>query len=170
MRQSVLVGLCEGPALSIVNRIEDGIEGFESWRLLWKRYRPQSRETATAMFVKLLKWTFDPKDFITSFNKFENEIRKYDSEQPRPCPDEVKIGIILSKTTGVFREHLLLNMDVETPYTKIRDVIIKYYATDKLFESLRSNSYQGPQPMDIGAIWKKIKSKGKSKGKSTGVR
>ena len=61
MLQSALVGLCEGPALSIVNRIEDNISGFESWRLLWQRYRPMRREKATARVTKILEWVFDKK-------------------------------------------------------------------------------------------------------------
>ena len=63
----------------------------------------------------------------------------------------------------------MLNTDVGTPYTEIKETMIKYFKTGTLFQSLRkqqqgaSSGSGGPTPMETDAVWRHLK--GKSKGK-----
>ena len=78
--QNALNALCEGPAARIVQRDERSDNGFETWRLLWRRYKPLKRAKATTRLTTILEWKFDFKDFENSFNDWEAEIYRYDSE------------------------------------------------------------------------------------------
>ena len=170
--QNALIALCEGPAAKIVQRDEESENGFETWRLLWLRYRPLQRAKATSRMTTILEWKFDIKDFENSFNEWEGEIHRYDSEQSTPFPDEIKAGILISRTTGPLQEHLMLNTDVSTPYSQIKSTIIKYFKTGTLFHALRSkqssSSNSGVTPMEIDAVWRFLKGKSKGKGKFKG--
>ena len=139
--QSALVALCEGPAYKIVTRDAECVNGFESWRRLWARYKPIKRAKTTNRMTKILNWKFDTgKDFENSFNDWEAEITKYESEMPegtQPIQSEIKAGILLGRTTGPLQEHLLLNTDVSTPYEEIRIKILNYFKTGTLFNTLK---------------------------------
>ena len=93
--QNALIAQCESPAAQIVQRDEDSDNGFETWRQLWLRYKPLKRAKATSRMTTVLEWKFNLKDFENSFNEWENEIHRYDSEQSTPFPDEIKAGILL---------------------------------------------------------------------------
>jgi hypothetical protein len=151
--QNVLISLTEGPALRIVKRQEQSENGFEAWRQLCLRYVLQ--------------------EFESNFNDFEAEIEKYDRDQNSPFPDEVKIGVLLSRTSGPLHEHLLLNTDLSTPWNQIRTTVINYFQTNKTYKNLRNSqssfgSTNGPTPMEIDAIWRRLKGKSKGKGKDKG--
>ena len=52
--QNALQALCKGPAAKIIRRDPLGLNGFESWRLLWERYRPITRARATNRMSTIL--------------------------------------------------------------------------------------------------------------------
>ena len=121
--QNALQALCRGPAAKIIRRDPLGLNGFESWRLLWERYRPATRAKGTSRLATILYWKFNPKDFQNSFNEWENEINRYDSEATSIFPDEIKIGILVNNTTGPLQQHLQLNTDILPSYQDIRAII-----------------------------------------------
>ena len=121
--QNALIALCDGPAAKIVQRQENSDNGLESWRLLCARYAPSKRSKATGRMMKILMWKFDLNNFENSFNEWESEIAKYDSEQGTPFSDEVKIGILYMRTSGSLHSHLMLNTDLSMPYNEIKTTI-----------------------------------------------
>ena len=117
--QNALQSLCRGPAAKIIRRDPLGLNGFESWRQLWERYRPITRTRATNRLSTIIFWKFNQRDFENSFNEWENEINRYDAEASSRFPDEIKIGILIHQTTGPLQQHLQLNTDTGTPYQEL---------------------------------------------------
>ena len=169
MLQNALIALCDGPAAKIVQRQDLSENGLESWRQLYNRYSPSKRSKATGRMMKILTWKFNMDQFENSFNEWEAEIAKYDSEQVTPFSDEVKIGVLYLRTSGPLYNHLLLNTDLSMPYNEIKTIIVNYFGTGRLLRDVRHHSSQqgsdGPTPMEIDAIWRAIKGKSKGKGK-----
>ena len=165
--QNALIALCDGPSSKIVQRQEKSENGAESWRLLFNRYSPSTRSKATGRMMKILTWKFNMENFENSFNEWEAEISRYDSEQSTPFSDEVKIGVLYLRTSGPLYNHLMLNTDLSTPYHEIRTILINYFGTGRLLRDVRQHTSgsDGPTPMELDAIWKALKGKGKSKGK-----
>ena len=72
---NMLITLCDGPAARIVQRNDNEFDnGFETWRLLHRRFAPLKRAKATNRITKILNWNFKPNDLETSFNEWESEI------------------------------------------------------------------------------------------------
>ena len=122
--QNALQTLCKGPAAKIIRHDLTGLNGFESWRQLWDRYRPISRARATSRLSTIMYWKFNFKDFENSFNEWENEINRYDSESTSRLPDEIKLGILVNSTSGLLQQHLQLNTDIGTSYRDLQTIIL----------------------------------------------
>ena len=177
--QNALQALCKGPAAKIIRRDPLGLNGFESWRQLWERYRPITRARATNRMSTIIFWKFNQKDFENSFNEWENEINRYDSESDSRFPDEIKIGILIHQTTGHLQHYLQLHTDTSTPYQDLRAIILRYFKTGSVYNQMHQtyNRFGGPSsssgsqatPMEIDAVWRVLKGKGKGlKGKGKG--
>ena len=67
--QNSLIALCRGASAKIIRRDQSGLNGFESWRLLWERYRPSRIAKATSRISNIIYWKFNQKDFLNSFNE-----------------------------------------------------------------------------------------------------
>ena len=158
--QNVLVSLCEGPAYRIVTRDEESSNGLESWRRLWLRYRPIRRAKATSRMTKILNWKFVEKDFENSFNEWEAEITRYESDQTNQIPQEIKAGILLARTSGPLQEHLLLNTDVNTPYdlikTKDHKLVSNRYFVQHTQEGCRRRSSSNGRRRHLASAQRKI--------------
>ena len=99
MLYNALVQLREGPASRLVQR-QDNSNGIETWRKLYNRYNASTRSRATGRITKIIQWEFDMNNFETSFNDWEAEISKYETEQGQTISDDVKIGILFAHTKG----------------------------------------------------------------------
>ena len=115
-------------------------------------------------------------NFENSFNDWELEIQRYGSEQEIPLPDNVKSGVIFSNVKGYIYKHLVFNTDVNTPYTRNKDIVINYFNSGRVVRYVQSCSkgspvYSGPAPMELDAIWRSLRKGGKKgdyKGKYRG--
>ena len=130
---------------------------------------------ATNRITKILNWKFKPDDLEQSFNEWENEIFKYETEQTTVIGDDVKIGILLSRVPqGALQDHLLLQTDLAMPYENIRTIVTNYFKTGTLFRQIRPRNsqqgWQGPTPMELDAVWRRFNGKGKGKGKYKGTK
>ena len=111
----------------------------------------------------ILTYHFNDKDFETSFEAWEAEIEKYDTEQIQKFPDEIKIGVLTSKAPPQLQQYLMLNTDLQTPYNEIRKIVIDYFRNGRVINQLskQNRSTSGPMDVDavlsekIAAIWKK---------------
>ena len=81
--QNALVLLCEGSSQNIVNRDDECVNGFETWRRLWVRYSIQKRQKATTRMTRILQWNFKftQQDCENDFEEWESEIDKHRKEQ-----------------------------------------------------------------------------------------
>ena len=135
--QNILIALCEGAAMKIVQRQEESENGFEAWRQLTLRFDGSRRSKATGHMTTILQWNFNMKDFEASFNDWEAEIEKYNRIEVTDFPDEVKIGILMTRISGPLQEHLMLNQTLDTPWADIRNLILNYFKTGRLVKTMR---------------------------------
>ena len=112
-------------------------------------------------------------NFETSFNDWEAEISKYETEQGQTISDDIKIGILFAHTKGhggqEIHRHLILNTDVQMSYTKVRQIVNNYFTSGRVVRDTQvysKTNTDGPVPMEIDAIWRAIQSgkQGKNKG------
>jgi hypothetical protein len=162
MLYNALVQLCEGPAIRLVQR-QDNSNGIETWRKLYNRYNASTRSRATGRITKIIQWKFDMNNFETSFNDWEAEISKYETEQGQSITDDVNIGILFANTKGhggqYIHKHLIFNTDVQMPYSKVRQILNNYFTSGRVVRYSQSYSRtktDGPEPMEIDASWRCI--------------
>ena len=67
--QYLLIMLCTGPATHVLHR-ESNLNGFESWRLLFKRFRAPKKQKALGLLNDILKPDFSGPEFETKFSKW----------------------------------------------------------------------------------------------------
>ena len=68
--QQALQALCKGSALKLVSQDQLGVNGFETWRRMYQRYRPIQKARAASRMGALMRWVFNQQDFENSFNDF----------------------------------------------------------------------------------------------------
>ena len=91
--QHVLINLCSGTALRIVERNRQTANGFESWRLLVHRFGTHQRTKGISRIQRILCWKFRStyQNFENDLNEWELEIQRFDIEQTTPLADNIKI-------------------------------------------------------------------------------
>merc|ERR1712026_438681 len=131
--QHVLINLCSGVALRLVQRNQEQGNGFESWHLLWQRYGPTQRSKGLSRIGKILHWKFrsNYQYFENDLNEWELEVQRFDAEQVNPLPDNIKVGVLISNIQGTAQEHLRLTCDINDRYDKVRDILINYFRTGR---------------------------------------
>ena len=94
--QYLLITLCEGSAVQVLKR-ETNTNGYESWRLLVKRYSTPKRSKSLNLLTKIMTATFTG-DFETKFTQWEEDIAKYEKETNGRLSEDVKIERIIKGT------------------------------------------------------------------------
>ena len=150
--QNALIALTDGPPAKIVQKYPDTENGFETWRRLCQRYSGPNRSRATGRMSTILNYQFNQSDFETSFETWEAEIEKYDTEQPVKFPDEIKIGLLTAKAPPQLRQYLMLNTDLQTPYDEIRKFVVSYFRNGRVMTQIDRSSKGGTVPMEVDAI------------------
>ena len=84
-------------------------EGFEAYRLLLRRYEPQTTATTVTKLVELLSTQF-AGDLLDCVTDFERRVAVWESEAGEQLSDLIKIGVVVNRfEKGNFRDHLLIN-------------------------------------------------------------
>jgi hypothetical protein len=132
-----------------------------------------------SIITAILNWQFNMKEFESSFNDFEAEIEKYDREQSTRFPDEVKTGVLISRTNGPLLEHLLLNTHLSTPvkrfeppssiiYRQTRRIVIYVNSRARhLWKSTPCGSVSKESLKEKATVKSKEKAKTKAKTRAT---
>ena len=138
----VLVMLTRGRAQKLVLKAGEP-EGFEAYRLLLRRYEPQTTATTVTKLVELLSTQF-AGDLLDCVTDLERRAAVWESEAGEQLSDLIKIGVVVKGLEkGNFRDHLLIN----TSGTKQWSRFIKEI---EAVELARLNSR--PTPMDLSAV------------------
>ena len=145
----------------LVVRGNTELNGFESWRLLARRFSLPGTALDISLLTRVLEFKFRPDHFEQDYSEWETLKARYERQSGSALPDSILVATLLSKTTGALQQHLRLNVRSLDTYETVRNVITAYYQSRHV-TGFRSLSDTGPTPMDIGAMWQR---KGKGRGK-----
>ena len=156
----LLTQITSGSARLVV-RGNTELNGFESWRLLARRFSLPGTALDISLLTRVLEFKFRPDHFEQDYSEWETLKARYERQSGSALPDSILVATLLSKTTGALQQHLRLNVRSLDTYETVRNVITAYYQSRHV-TGFRSLSDTGPTPMDIGAMWQR---KGKGRGK-----
>ena len=139
----------------------ESLNGFESWRLLARRFSLPGTARDISLLTRVLESKFRPDHFEQYYSEWETLKARYERQSGSALPDSILVATLLSKTTGALQQHLRLNVRSLDTYEIVRKVITAYYQSRHV-TGFRSLSDTGPAPMDVGGRWQ---SKGKGRGK-----
>ena len=156
----------------LVVRGNTELNGFESWRLLARRFSPPGTALDISLLTRVLEFKFRPDHFEQDYSEWETLKARYERQSRSALPDSILVATLLSKTTGALQQHLRLNVRSLDTYETVRNVITAYYRSRHV-TGFRSLSDTGPSPMEIGGVWQRKgmkggRSKGPWKGKGKG--
>ena len=140
------------------------MNGFESWRLLAKRFSLPGTALDISLLTRVLEFKFRPDQFEQDYSEWETLKARYERHSGTALPDSILVATLLSKTARALQQHLRLNVRSLDTYDTVRNVITAYYQSRHL-TGFRSLSDTGPAPMDIGGMWQR---KGMTGGRSKG--
>ena len=149
------------------------MNGFESWRLLARRFSLPGTALDISLLTRVLEFKFRTEQFEQDFSEWETLKARYERQSGTALPDSILVATLLNKTSGTLQQHLRLNVRSLDTYETVRNVITAYYQSRHV-TGFRSLSDTGPAPMEIGGVWQRkgMKSgRGKSphwKGKGRG--
>ena len=162
----ILISITTGPVATVCRQHQHEM-GLEIFRQLCNRFSIPLGTRSIGYLTKLLKPTFDNKNFEESFATWEFELTKFERDNGSTLPEAVKIAVFLNETTGPLQQHLQLLAGTTPTYAEVRTTIMEYYRSITAFNRLQqpasssvgTNFGGGPAPMDVGGI-----NKGKGKG------
>ena len=163
--QNFLTQVCHAKASRIARRDESDKNGFESWRRLYIRYAPSKRVKYLGHMQRNLTWKFTEANLEQDLNDWEAEIEKHDAGSNQATADGVKVGVLMSNAPSEIQRHLQLTTGLDPSYSEVRGVIINYSKTRQLVRKKNPTATNiANEPMDIGALWRRMKGRGKGKG------
>ena len=160
---AVLQTLCEKEAFTLVRSAGKG-KGLEAWRRLCKRFDPSTGGRRRALLRSVLSPNRCNKveELSAAVENWEDQVRQYENRRKadgsRPTLDEdIKISILESICPVEVERHLQLNQARFADYLEVRKELSTYLETRiglklKSGGGHSSSDYNGPQPMDIGAL------------------
>ena len=104
----LLITLCNGPPLTIIQTTEND-NGFEIWRLRCRRYSPDPAVTQYGALAHILEPSLLEAHFHDAAGHWESDISRWERDTCTVLPDNVKIGILHTRTSGALQQHLRLN-------------------------------------------------------------
>lgn len=84
------------------------LNGFETWRLLSRRFSPPT-ERDINLLTKVLEFRFRPDDFGQDYSEWETLKARYERQSGAPLPDDILLATMLHKTTKAMQQHPKLN-------------------------------------------------------------
>ena len=150
-----LLSLITKNSARLVVRGNLGLNGFEAWRLLSRRFALPSAANDISLLTKVLEFRFRTEYFEQDYTEWEQLKNRYERQTGAALPDSIPVATLWNKTSGSLQQHLRQNVRTLDTYDTVRNVILDYYQSRHVVKS------DTPTPMDIGAMWKKGKGKGR---------
>ncbi len=124
----VLSMLCKKKALKILRKVKRTQNGYEGWRRLWLRYRPESggRELVLHESVLYPNFPTDTEEFEDALMEWENDIDEYEDASGEEISDKTRISIISRNAPEPLRGHLRLNTGTYKTYEEVKTAILKF--------------------------------------------
>ena len=162
-----LAQLAEGPPGLILRSMPED-NGFEAWRLLTQRYKPNQGMKALGQLRNILNPSFPEANFEDAFLQWEAEVEKYERTFATQVQDIMKVAVVLHALSGPLQQHIQLTAGAAQTYQKVRYVILDYHRSRTHFKRTVQLTAQpsqlqgGAVPMEADAYFR---GKGKGKGK-----
>ena len=171
---AVLSSLVAGRPQKVLKQVTPG-HGFEAYRLLAEQSTPQLRARALALLQSVLQYTFSKQSSLTeNLQRLDDLTREYErASNGKTIHDDILVGILLKNSPNQMRNWLLVNLDENTPYKKVREALKSWdvqtyrWADSISYYQKHQESTEGAVAMDVDRV-AKGKAKGKHKGKAKG--
>lgn len=168
-----LTMLLSGTPLGIVKKTKRS-NGLEAYRMLSKRYNPQSKGRNLARLWNILNAKFGDKkhEFMDKLTSWEQEIEEYEAVTEDKISDAVRCAVVSERSPDEVSKHLLLNAATVTHYSQMRKIVEEYLLAGKKWTKAEDDNamevdhlYQKGRGGKKGTKGKKGK-KGSGKGKN----
>ena len=160
-----LIMLCEDSALRIVRAAGDN--GYEGYRLMCRRFDPQSKSRSLARLNVILAYSFGtkPDELLDRILGWERLIGDYEGDSKEMISDSLRSAVLVGNLPPAIRTHILMNPTATQDYAALKALIESYITSGRRWDETvgTKSSQQGPSPMEIDVI----KGKGKKKGKAS---
>ena len=154
----ILAMLLEGRAQDKVGLVGAG-QGLLLWKKLTHEYESKALARQAGLLQSILNFRFVEGDMMNSLERFERQVKHYNSATGRTLGDDVMAGIVIRQmgTEGALAQHLILHAGRLDTYEKIRNEIV----------DIKMAQQHLATPMEIGALMGKS---GKGRGQAKGLR
>ena len=102
-----LAQLVEGPPGLILRSMQED-NGFEAWRLLAQRYKPNQGMKALGQLRNILNPSFPEANFEDAFLQWEADVEKYERTFAAQVQDIMKVAVVLRSLSGPLQQHIQL--------------------------------------------------------------
>ena len=122
-----LAMLCKGAALTTVKNVT-GNNGLDAWRALCALYDPGSRGRQRVRMQQLLqpKKPEQVAQTVEAVERWECNIRGYETKFSKQLDDDVKIGVILAMSPIAVQSHCHLSAPDLKTYGAVRLVVMEH--------------------------------------------
>ena len=139
-----LVSLIEGSAYTILEQVEEE-NGLEAYRKLYLRFAKTKMQNAIMRMATIINIKFQDTTFENTFTEWESEIHKLEmilknDHTSGKLADEVKIGILIARTTGEIHDHLCLSLSDVSTYDEAREIVVNYLKSGNLTISSKKDA------------------------------
>eukprot|EP00969_Alexandrium_andersonii_P371757 15480209-Alexandrium_andersonii.AAC.1 len=132
--------------------------GLAAWQRLCSLYQPRVPNRHLAMLVNVLHAKFTDKDFLEDLNCWERDVDDYEKSSGDTISAQTRMAIVLGQAPASVKEHLYVSSDQPDDYAGLRQRIMQYYTSRKVWQKQTGATGgttgadpQGPAPMEIGA-------------------
>eukprot|EP00974_Lingulodinium_polyedra_P087110 8444903-Lingulodinium_polyedra.AAC.1 len=133
---ALLVGFCQdGRPVAIARGIVDR-NGFELWRRLRTEFAPEGGDRQLAWLTSLMDPDFPKgeREFGLALEEWETDVRLYQSQTGKIMDDDTMRAIVSQRAPQQLRQHLHLNSDKLDTYGTMRDAIIGYLQSKRVWK------------------------------------
>ena len=173
---AVLTSYLKGTALQLSRSGSEERNGYALWKTLMDHFASATRQRALALSQAIASYPqFKPaagKTLQEHIMAMEALVQQYDSLHSKPFDREVLLGVLMRLCPEGIRQHLTLSISDTTSYQEVRERILAYERSSRLWsveDIVKSTTKQtdnmGLAPMEVDQV-SKGKGKGKGKGKS----
>ena len=154
-----LIMLCEDSALRLVRSA--GENGYEGYRLLCRRYDPQSKSRALSRLNAILSYSFGskPEELLDKILCWEKMIGDYEKDSKEVLSNSLRSAVLVGNLPQAIRTHVLMNPNATQDYAALKALIESYIISGRRWDDTKQT---GPTPMEIDVL------KGKGQGKWKG--
>ena len=143
--------VCRERAMELIRNVNNE-NGYETWRVLNKRFEPSTSGRFAAMLRSILNFKFEGEVF-RSLDRFDSAVRDYEKGTGKSVGGDVKIAIVASRIQDEkMRDYLQMSMDQFFTYD---DMVKKIEDT----ANTRKDWMIDPDAMQVDAILGKGKDK-----------